>query len=68
MVTNRIEDETSMVQFGQIEESVFYSHLGINAPKPTSWDKFPTLEKPDNKMKYASIAINLSKDMTIWNR
>ena len=35
---------------------------------PSSWIKFPTVDEPNNKFKYASIDFNLGKNLVSINR
>ena len=62
-----LEDESDVLQLGQITESTFYG-FSLSSPKSTSWNKFPTPENPLNMMKYASVDIYVHPEITIWNR
>ena len=63
----QLEDESAFLQLGQTTESTFYG-LSFKEPQPTKWNKFPTLEHPNNKMKYADVEICLELNKTIWSR
>ena len=62
-----LEDETAFLQLGQTNESIFYG-FKLDPTKSSSWNKFPTLEKPDNIMNYARVNIYLHKNKTITSR
>ena len=63
----QLEDESAFLQLGQTTESTFYG-LSFEEPQTSSWNKFPTLEHPNNKMKYGAVEIRLDLNKTIWSR
>ena len=67
MKKSSLEDESSFLQYGQEEEYDFYTYE-LPPPKPSSWNVYPTREKPDGMFKFGSIEINMSQDQITWNR
>ena len=55
------------MQYGQEEDFEFYA-FELPPPKPSSWNVYPTREKPDGLFKYGSIEVNMSQDLITWNR
>ena len=55
------------MQYGQEEDFEFYA-FELPPPKPSSWNVYPTRENPDGLFKYGSIEVNMSQDLSIWNR
>ena len=49
-----LEDKSAFLQLGQTSESTFYG-LSFGSAAPSKWNKFPTLEHPNNKMMYADV-------------
>lgn len=56
-----------LVQWGESEEQDLFS-LSFDNPRPSSWSKFPTDEKPDTRYKFSSIAFKQSPDLNIIER
>ena len=64
---NILEDESSLLQFGQYTEETFYT-FSIGMPQPSAWNTFPTPENPGAKFKYVGIDIWLSPNLKLWTR
>ena len=64
---NVIEDESSYLQFGQTEEETFYT-ISLTLSQLSSWNTFPTPEKPGSKFKYVGVDFALSPDLKMWTR
>ena len=65
--TSQLNDESSFLQYGQEELYEFYDYE-LPPPKPSSWNEYPTREKPDGIYKFGSIEVNLSQNLDQWNR
>jgi len=66
-MTNQLQDETDLVQYGQEDENIFYS-FSMPAPLPSSWIYYPTEESPSTRYKFVSIEINFNLDQNVWTR
>eukprot|EP00354_Favella_ehrenbergii_P009559 CAMPEP_0170451754 /NCGR_PEP_ID=MMETSP0123-20130129/890_1 /TAXON_ID=182087 /ORGANISM="Favella ehrenbergii, Strain Fehren 1" /LENGTH=64 /DNA_ID=CAMNT_0010713551 /DNA_START=360 /DNA_END=551 /DNA_ORIENTATION=- len=64
-MTNQLQDETDLVQYGQEDENIFYS-FSMPAPLPSSWIYYPTEESPSTRYKFVSIEINFNLDQNVW--
>ena len=67
MRKNLFDDQSDYLQLSQADETTFYL-FSLDSVRSSSWNKFPTPEKPDIKFKYASIKIYLHKDISIHSR
>ena len=55
---NSLDDETSVLQYGQSEESVFYD-MTMSEPGVSSWND-NLIEKPGGRYKFNSMEVNFS--------
>ena len=63
-----MSDETELVQFGFSTDTLFNSYDDNITPQYSAWNKFPTEQDPHSLYKYASVEINLNKDLHMINR
>lgn len=66
-VTSELNDETSLVQLGQSTTKLFYDWAPAEI-QASSWNQFPTAEKPDGKYKFTSFHFRRNQDLKIINR
>ena len=66
--TNMVSDETQLFQLGESEDREFHSYVDNIKSMYSAWQDFPTEENPYTLYKYASMEINLFKDMRQINR
>ena len=58
-----VSDETQFVQFGFEVEREYLTYKEQLTPIYSAWNSFPTKDNPYALYKYASLEVNLSKDM-----
>ena len=65
--SSELNDETSLVQLGQSAVTMFhdYTPATINA---SSFNRFPTKEKPNRNYKFTSLSIDRNLDLVSINR
>ena len=66
MQANELQDETAFLQYGQSDETIYYSPVENLEILDSSWNKFPTDESEEtrkNRYKFFSFEIELSKDL-----
>ena len=68
MHTKQLSDETDLVQLGYSTDTKFNSYDNVINPQYSSWTTFPTDEDPFSLYKYASVEVNLNKDLAMINR
>ncbi len=61
--TSQLNDETSFIQIGNAEESLFYGQYGKPEIRPSAWNEFPTEAEPNNKYKFTSLTIQINPDL-----
>ena len=63
-----MSDETDLVQLGYSTDTKFNSYDNVINPQYSAWTNFPTDENPLGLYKYASVEVNLNKDLAMINR
>ena len=64
---NILEDEVQIVQMGQASEHEFID-LSFKTVLPSTYNKWPTNENPENIYKFSSYALYLSQDLFMIER
>ena len=64
---NKLEDETSYLQWGQTEEHEFLD-VEFESTLPSMYNVWPTPEKPDGRYKFSSIALYFGQDLLVTER
>ena len=67
LTSNLLADETQFLQFG-FEEEFEFSTVEFENPVPSSFNVWPTKEKPDTYYKIVSAFLTLSMDQNVIER
>ena len=62
-----LEDEIELVQYGQSDEITF-EKLRVASPEPSSWNEWPTKEKPKSNFKFNSLWLELGQNYFLVKR
>jgi len=68
IIVTSLNDNSSLLQLTGATSSTFYDMLNLGINNPSSSNKLPTEEAPDNKYLFTSLYIGQGKDLLTINR
>lgn len=66
--TTQLNDVTTAIQVGNVEESFFYGQMKKPELVPSAWNKFPTPDDPGSQYKFTSMEITVDPNLKQINR